>query len=158
MGKPLNRTDQVGARSPSHRILALANLDIAPHAGGQIDDDVVVLFPNALNHFPVKLNSARALACLRVANMAVDNGSTGVCGFESGIADLLRRYRNGWMSADSIAGAGHRAGDHNVRIHEILPGLGDTLVRQGLSHLSFSAKLLCFIVNPHLLSIREGRA
>ena len=99
------------------RLLAGADFEIAAHAGGQIDDDVLVLGANALHHLAIEMDAARALAGLGIADMAMNHGGAGGGRFERGIGDLLRRHRNGRMLADSVAGAGHRAGNDDLWIH-----------------------------------------
>ena len=71
-------------------LLAGADLEIAAHAGGQVDDDVAVALADALDHLPVEMDAAGALAGLRIADMAMDDGGTGGGRLERRIARSAR--------------------------------------------------------------------
>ena len=69
----------------------------------------------------IEIDTAGALAGLRIAHMAVDDGRAGGGRFERRIGDLLGRDRNGRMLADRVAGAGHGAGDDDFGVHGTSP-------------------------------------
>ena len=113
----LNGADEIGARTPFHRRFAGADIKIAAHAGGQVDDDFLVLGADALHDFPVEINAAGTLAGLGVADMAMDHGGTGSGGFQRGIGNLLGGYGNIRAFANRVASAGHGAGNDDLGVH-----------------------------------------
>jgi hypothetical protein len=121
MLQALLRADQVGPRAELERLFARSDVEIAAHAGGQVDDHVSAGGADAVDHLGIELHVARALAGLRIAHVHVADGGAGLGGFDGGIGDLLRRHRNGGMLADRVAGAGDGAGHDDFGVHGMAP-------------------------------------
>ena len=120
MKQALNRPDEIGARAPFHRRFAGAHFKIAAHAGGQIDDDFLVLGADALHDFLVEIDTAGTLAGFWITDMAMDHCRTGSGGFEGRIGNLLGRYGNIRAFANRVASACHGAGNDDFGIHGVL--------------------------------------
>ena len=93
MEEPLDRADEIGACASLNFIglFAGADLEIAAHAGGEVDDDVLVLGADALDDFAIEMDAAGALAGLGIAHMAMDDRRACSGRFQRRIGDLLRR-------------------------------------------------------------------
>ena len=112
--------DAIRAGAEIEGLGARAHFNVAAHAGGEVDYDLLVLRPDALHHLGVVLDLARALAGRRLTDVAVDHGGAGAGGLEGRIGDLLRGDRNGRVLADGVTGSGDCAGDDDFGLHEIL--------------------------------------
>ncbi len=74
---------------------------VPAHAGGEIEDDVDIGRTDAVGDFPVEIVAAAGSTRFRVADMAVNDRSTGLCRIDGGIGDLLGSDRH-------VAGFGNR--------------------------------------------------
>jgi len=101
------------------RVFAIANPQVAAHAGGEIDDEVFVLLANALHHFAVEVRAAAALARDGVAYVDVGHGSASSGGLERRVGDLLGSDRDGRVFADRVASSGDGASDDDFLLHGI---------------------------------------
>src|SRR5438445_566738 len=79
----------------------------APQAGGEVQDDVDVCRADALGHLTVELHVAPGLAGFGVADMAVDDGGTGLSRIDGRIGDLFGRTRHVRRAILRAAGPGH---------------------------------------------------
>jgi hypothetical protein len=98
-------------------VLAGADLQVAAHPGGQVDDDILVALANALDHLAVEMNPTGALAGLGIADMAMDHRGTGRGGLQRRCGDVARLHGDRRMPADGIARPGDGAGDDDLGIH-----------------------------------------
>ena len=101
------------------RVFAVANPQVAAHAGGEIDDEVLVLVANALHHFAVEVRAAAALARDGVAHMDVGHGSTGGGSLERRVRNLLRGNGDGRVLANRVASARDGARNDDFLLHGI---------------------------------------
>jgi hypothetical protein len=104
---------------------------IAPHAGGQIDNHVGIRCANALDHLPVKGRIPRADAGLGVANVAVGNGGTRPGSLQRRLGDLLRRDRNRRVLGHRVTGAGDGTADEDLEVHDLAPCPPGSTLRSG---------------------------
>src|SRR6218665_266989 len=117
MHQPGQPADQIGALAETHRLLTGADLQIAPHAGRQVDDDIGVGAANAVNHIAVQIRVAAATPRLRVAHMAMRHRRTGLCRLDRRRRNLLGRDGNRRVFANRITCAGDGAGDDDFMVH-----------------------------------------
>ena len=122
-------------RCPGPIACGLAGTDfkIAAHAGGEVDDDVLVLGADAFHHSrdrdwtpraPLPVLGSRTWQWTTVAPAdAASSAELAIC---SG------RHRNGRMLADRVAGAGYGAGDDDVGV-QASPLPDWTILRHGAS-------------------------
>ena len=119
MRQPLGRAHHVGAaRVRRQRGVLAAEHEVAAHAGGQVDDDVDVRGADPLDDLAVVREVARAPAGLRVADVDVDDRCARARRLDRRVGDLLRGDRHVLAPAGRVAGAGDRAGDEDVPVHE----------------------------------------
>lgn len=121
VGQAGQRADQVGIGPELHGVLAATDLQVAAHAGGEVDDDVDVGLADALHHFAVQGHIAAELAGLWVAYMAMHHGGAGLGGLYRGGGDLFRGDRHVRASGGRVASTGECAGDDDVVVHEAVP-------------------------------------
>src|SRR6218665_3381023 len=117
MHQPGQPADQIGALAETHRLLTGADLQIAPHAGRQIDDDIGVGAANAVNHFAVQIRVTAATTRLRVAHMAMRHRRTGLRRLDRRRRNLLGSDGNRRVFAHRVTCAGDGAGDDDFMIH-----------------------------------------
>ena len=80
MQQALDRTDEIGiVFIEVARALTVADHQVTPHAGSQVDDDIGVLGPNALHDITVVVDIADAFTGFGFTHMAMDDGSAGRC-------------------------------------------------------------------------------
>ena len=121
MSQAGQRADQIGVGTELHGVFAAADLQVAAHAGGEVDDDVDVGLTDALHHFAVQRHVTAELAGVRVAYMAVHHGGAGLGGFYGGGGDLSGGDRHVRASGGRVASTGECAGDDDVMVHEAVP-------------------------------------
>ena len=101
--------------------LARADLQVAAHAGGEVDDDLGVRLADALDHLAIEGHVATRLAGGRIAHMGVHHGGAGAGCFQGGGGDLRRGNGNMGIAAYGITGAGQGAGDDDIGVHGVCP-------------------------------------
>src|SRR5882724_1718436 len=116
MDEPLERSHHVRRRAGLGR-LVVPHLEVATHAGGEIDHHVGAAAADALDDFAVEGGIAAALAGLGIAHVDVGDRGAGLGRLDGGIGDLLGGHGNGRMLAHGVAGAGNRAADDDLGIH-----------------------------------------
>ena len=145
MDQPLLRAHAIRAGAEVEGLLAGAHLHVAAHAGGEVDDDFLVLGADALHHLGVIFDLAGALAGRGFAHVAVHDGGAGAGRLQRGIGDLLRRHRNGRVLADGVARAGDGTGDDDFGLHGSPPDDGaEPRPARKSEHLTFSARSFSF--------------
>ena len=101
MDQSLERPDHVGRRAGLGR-LVVAHLEVAAHAGGEVDHHVGVAAADAVDDFAVELHIAAALAGLGVAHMewamaapafAASIAASAICLGVTGTCRSCPRYR-----------------------------------------------------------------
>ena len=102
MNQALERADQVGIRAGLLWVVR-AELKIATHAGGEVDDHVRAAGAYALHHLAVERRVAAELARLWVAHVDMRHGGAGGCSLDGGIGNLLWCHRYGGMPANRVA-------------------------------------------------------
>ena len=109
--------DEVGAgrRSVGHAMVA--DVDVATHAAGQVDEDVHLALADALDHLAVVPGLHAEDAGLGIAHVDVHHRRAGLRGLDCGLGDILRRDRAVRALGDLGVVAGDGAGDHDLRIH-----------------------------------------
>ena len=121
MGQAGQRAHQVGIGPELHGILAATDLQVATHAGGEVDDDVDVGLADALHHFAVQRDVATELAGLGVAYVAMHDRGAGLGGLHGSGGDLLGSDRHVGASGGRVASTGECAGDDDVVVHGAVP-------------------------------------
>src|SRR5438874_967459 len=79
--------------------IGIADLVIAAHAGGEINDHIHVAGTQALDDLTIEPRVTAALTRLGIAHMDMHHGGAGICRLDRRISDLLWRYRDGRMLA-----------------------------------------------------------
>ncbi|MNZ62094.1 hypothetical protein D3C78_802080 [compost metagenome] len=121
MGQALQRANQVGTGAEFQRCFARANLQVATHARGEVDDDVHVGLADALHHFAVQGDIAAETPGLRIADMAMNDGCPGLRRLHGSFGDLFWCDRYQMALAGGVAGTGQCTGDDDVMVHVRFP-------------------------------------
>ena len=118
MFQALERTDEIRELFLERaRVFAVTNPQVAAHAAGEVDDEVLVLVADTLHHFAVEVRTAAALARNGVAHVDVGHGGAGSGGFERRVGDLLGGDRDGRVLADCVASAGDGTSNDDFLLH-----------------------------------------
>ncbi|ABA52551.1 hypothetical protein BURPS1710b_A2129 [Burkholderia pseudomallei 1710b] len=117
MHEPRQPADEVRALAEAHRVLARADLEIAAHAGRQIDDDVDVGRADPVDHLAVQPRIAAAAPRERIAHVAMRDRRARLRGLDRRIGDLLGRDGYRGMLANGVARTRHRACHNHFLIH-----------------------------------------
>ena len=112
----LERPDQVGIGSRDFRVVS-TKLEIAAHAGGQIDDDIRIAAAKMFDDFSIELGVAAPLAGIRIAYMDMGDRGAGLGRLDCRIRDLTRRHWNRRMLANRIPRTRYGAGDDHFAVH-----------------------------------------
>ncbi len=118
MREPFGCTRHVGVgRMHRQRAFRVAQYQVAAHTGGQVDNHIGSATADALDHLGIERRIAAAFAGCRVAHMDMRDGRTGLSSLDSSIRNLFRRDRKLVRSRGTVACAGDRAGDKNLKVH-----------------------------------------
>ena len=110
------RAHHVGAGAARGRIL-LARIEIAAHAGGQVDDHIGFAVADALDDLGVELGAPARRAAVGFAHVTVSDRRPGLGGLDRGLGDLLGGHGHRRVLVHRIPGAGHSAGDDHLAVH-----------------------------------------
>src|SRR5690242_11464646 len=103
------------------RLVLPAEDEIAAHPRGQVEHDVDVGGPHSLDHLPVELRIAGALARLGIADVDVCDRRARPGRLDGGVRDLFGRNRHQRAAAGGVAGARDGARDEDLPVHRRPP-------------------------------------
>src|SRR5690348_10102535 len=106
-------TDEVRAACENERRFVAAEVDVATHAAGEIDDHLLILFADALEDLAEQSGVAAGCARGRVAYVNVHDRRPGSVSLERRGCDLRGRDRDVRAFLHRVAGAGDGAGDED---------------------------------------------
>ena len=117
MGQSLQAADQIGALPEGQRVVVGTHDQVPAHARREVDDHLVVLFADAVHHFPIVVDGAGPPARSGVADVAMDDGGPRPGRLERRSGDLSWGNGDVFATACRVAGPGHRARDYGVPVH-----------------------------------------
>ncbi|MNT47874.1 hypothetical protein D3C72_1846220 [compost metagenome] len=97
--------------------LDIAEHQVAAHSGCEVQHHVDIGRADAVGHFPVEIEPAGGGAGFRIANVAVDHGSTRLGRLDRRFGDLFRRDRNVAGLRNGVSRAGDGTGDEYLAVH-----------------------------------------
>ena len=121
MREPLGRTGHVRSLviRGKRRVFAPED-EVAAHPRGEVEDDVDVRGPDALDDRAVERGIAGAAAGVGVANVDVHDRRACARRLERCVRDLLRRDGNVLAAPGRVSRSGHGTGHENFPVHGVL--------------------------------------
>jgi hypothetical protein len=117
MAHAFKLADTVRLFSEVHGVFIGTEKKISTHTGCEVDDDIHFTVANAPYNLPKKVCPAAGLAGVRIPDMEMDDGCSGLCRLNCGAGNFLRRDRYGRMLPNAVPGPGHSTTDYNFAVH-----------------------------------------